>query len=406
MAEALDRLIGDILVDLGLGSFGKDGAFTLGDLAAANTMLLGFDDNGCCWLGGASASPYPVHDYCDVMTTDLAASTSSCVGVNYCALPPSTADQYPAGVAPLAPPRVTQYATCQGLFKLVVLVLPDCLAPSECVVRLYRLAEPSAPTEPGVERADGTPGVWNPPVDFMPVDAATAYVSLKDELIALLLSERTSPSDGNLDSVIDGRDLAHLLDEWGTMGFWDANRDGVVDSLDLSMLFGTSGRSPSRRSSSHPASSPTRIRSCPTTSSMRAAPTRPAAASKRSRSAVACRAAPTRSATAPAEGARRGRGLDRLRHLDARALHRHQRAPREARRPVQPHRGPRPQPGRGRLAVPGASAVQPGERAARRRLSATRATTRHASSRSGSTACSGGRRPTLRASPSRRQTAS
>jgi len=376
MAEALDRSIGDMLVDLGLGSFGKDGAFTLGDLAAANTMLVVFNDNGTyalnvlppfsparskqtvyetgvrspcivagarvqapgravdaavsivdlygliadaagvdwnaahepgrvidcrpmmpylenpsqppireyqfamyaqgqfvpgevgpcvvaggvidglitspqlcndnggCWLGGASASPYPVHDYCDIMTTDLAASTVSCGGVNYCALPPSMADQCPAGVAPLVPPTVTQYATRRGLFKLVVQVLPDCLEPNDCVVRLYRLAEPSAPTEPGIERADGTPGVWDPFVDFMPVDAATAYVSLKDELIALLLSERTSPSDGNLDGVIDGRDLAHLLDEWGTMGFWDANRDGVVDSLDLSMLFDAWGPVP------------------------------------------------------------------------------------------------------------------------------------------------------------------
>jgi hypothetical protein len=35
-----------------------------------------------------------------------------------------------------------------------------------------------------------------------------------------------------------------MLDEWGTMGFWDANRDGTVDSLDLSILFDAWGPVP------------------------------------------------------------------------------------------------------------------------------------------------------------------
>ena len=376
MAEALDRSIGNMLVDLGLGAFGKDGTFTLGDLDAANTMLVVFNDNGTyalnvlppfsptrskqtvyetgvrspcivagarvnapgrtvdaavsivdlfgliadaagvdwnavrepgraidcvpmmpylenpkqapireyqfamyaqgqfvpgevgpcvvagavidglitspelcadnggCWLGGASASPYPVQDYCDIVTTDVTASTVTCGGVNYCALPPSMADQCPAGTTPLVPPTITQYATRQGQFKLVVQVLPECLEPNDCVVRLYQLAEPVAPNQPGMELPDGSPGVWDPFVDVLPDDAATAYTSLKNELVTLLLSERSSPADGNLDGVIDGRDLAHLLDEWGSMGFWDANRDGVVDDLDLTMLFDAWGPLP------------------------------------------------------------------------------------------------------------------------------------------------------------------
>jgi hypothetical protein len=95
-----------------------------------------------------------------------------------------------------------------------------------------------------MELPDGSPGVWDPFVDVLPDDAATAYTSLKNELVTLLLSERSSPADGNLDGVIDGRDLAHLLDEWGSMGFWDANRDGVVDELDLTMLFDAWGPLP------------------------------------------------------------------------------------------------------------------------------------------------------------------
>jgi hypothetical protein len=201
-------------------------------------------DNGGCWLGGASASPYPVRDYCDVMTTDVTASTVTCGGVSYCALPPSMQDQCPAGSTPLVPPTITQYATRQGQFKLVVQVLPACLEPNDCVVRLYRLAEPVPPNQPGIELPDGSPGVWDPLVDAMPPDAVAAYVGLKNELVELLLSERSSPADGNLDGVVDGTDLTHLLDEWGAMGFWDANRDGVVDSLDLAMLFDSWGPVP------------------------------------------------------------------------------------------------------------------------------------------------------------------
>ena len=45
MVESVDRSIGDMLVDLGLGSW-KGDAFELGDLEAANTMLIVLNDNG------------------------------------------------------------------------------------------------------------------------------------------------------------------------------------------------------------------------------------------------------------------------------------------------------------------------------------------------------------------------
>jgi len=192
--------------------------------------------NGGCWLGGAEQAPYPVTDYCDIMTTDPDASTITCDGVTYCALPPSMADQCPVGLSPLTPPTVTQHANRSGQWKLVVATLPDCLAPNECNVRLYLLTEPVAPNHPGLELPDGAPGVWDPFSDPMPDAAAQAYTELKEQMIGLLLSERSSAADGNLDGVVDGADLASLLGEWGGMGFWDANRDGIVDGADLSIL--------------------------------------------------------------------------------------------------------------------------------------------------------------------------
>ena len=198
-------------------------------------------DNGGCWAGGADAAPYPITDYCGLITTDLTQSTVTCGGATYCALPPSMADQCPAGLAPLTPPTITQYATRAGPWKLVVQVLPECLEPNDCTVRLYRLKEPTPPKEPGIEAADGAPDVWNPFADVLPSAAATAYVGLKDELIALLLSERSSPADGNLDGVVDGNDLGQLLNEWGSMGFWDATRDGVVDNADLTAVLDSWG---------------------------------------------------------------------------------------------------------------------------------------------------------------------
>ena len=45
MVESVDASIGNMLVDLGLGSR-VNGSFVLGDLVAANTMILIINDNG------------------------------------------------------------------------------------------------------------------------------------------------------------------------------------------------------------------------------------------------------------------------------------------------------------------------------------------------------------------------
>ena len=201
-------------------------------------------DNGGCWLGGASKQPYPVENYCDLMSTDLSTALVECGGTQYCFLPPDRAGECPAGSVPATPPTVTQYAMRRGQWKLVVRQLPPCLAPNDCEVRLYLLNEPVPPNQPGIELPDGSPGVWDPLSDALPGPANAAYVALKNELVRTLVSERKSLADGNLDGVVDGQDLGGLLSEWGSMGLWDVTQDGVVDGVDLGELLAAWGQVP------------------------------------------------------------------------------------------------------------------------------------------------------------------
>jgi arylsulfatase A-like enzyme len=200
--------------------------------------------NGGCWMGGASAPPYPVQQYCDLMTTNPNAAVLPCGGTNYCFLPPSMAGQCPAGSTPVVPPTIAQYAVRHGQWKLVVRELPACLKPNDCNVRLYRLEQPAPPNRPGIELPDGSPGVWNPLSDALPPDALAEYRVLRTELVRTLLSERRCLADGNLDGVVDGGDIAGLLSEWGSMGFWDATQDGVVDGYDLAAVLAAWGPVP------------------------------------------------------------------------------------------------------------------------------------------------------------------
>jgi hypothetical protein len=193
-------------------------------------------DNGGCWAGGAPAAPYPITSYCDLLSDDPATAVVECGGADYCFLPPDMADQCPKGSTAIAAPSTAQYAVRRGQWKLIVRQLPPCLIPNDCEIRLYRLAEPVPPTEPGVEGADGTDGVWNPIADRLPPEADVAYQALKSELVSLLLSQPSSPADGNLDGILDASDITGVLSEWGGMGFWDADRSGVVDARDLSFV--------------------------------------------------------------------------------------------------------------------------------------------------------------------------
>ncbi len=218
-----------------LGTSVIDGLIPSPELCAAN---------GGCWAGGADAAPYPVTNYCDLMTTDPSNAIYECGGVSYCVLPPSMADQCPAGTTAIAPPTTAQYAVRRGLWKLVVRELPACLAPDDCEVRLYHLSTPVPPYQPGIEGQDGDPGVWDPINDTLPALVNAEYQALKTELVQLLLSEPKSLADGNLDGVVDALDIAGVMNEWGSMGFWDATEDGIVNAQDLTMVLNAWGHVP------------------------------------------------------------------------------------------------------------------------------------------------------------------
>lgn len=218
-------------------------ASTVGPCVSGNTVIDGLVTspelcaaNGGCWLGGAPSAPYPITNYCDLLSTDPSNAIVECGGINYCFLPPDMAGQCAKGSTVVQPPTIAQYAVRRGQWKLVVRQLPACLAPNDCEVRLYQLAQPVPPLQPGIEGSDGDKGVWDPLNDTLPAVAQDEYQALKNELVRLLLSEPTSLADGNLDGVVDGADIAGVFSEWGSMGFWDATQDGVVNGDDLAFV--------------------------------------------------------------------------------------------------------------------------------------------------------------------------
>ena len=159
-------------------------------------------------------------------------------------LPPNMQDQCPEGSTWVSPPSLVSYAVRHGLWKLVVQQYPKCLEPNDCNLRLYQLKPQVAPYQPGIEGADGTEGVWDPLADAMPTEAQAEYDLLKLELVNKILSQPNSLSDGNLDGVVDGADLAGVFSEWGSMGFWDATQDGIVDGSDLACVLKAWGEDP------------------------------------------------------------------------------------------------------------------------------------------------------------------
>ena len=232
----------------------KQGSFVVGSVGPCilgTTMIDGLitspslcEANGGCWAGGSDRTPYPNTNYCDIATTDPSNAIYPCGGTNYCMLPPNMQDQCPEGSTWVSPPSLVSYAVRHGLWKLVVQQYPKCLEPNDCNLRLYQLKPQVAPYQPGIEGADGTEGVWDPLADAMPTEAQAEYDLLKLELVNKILSQPNSLSDGNLDGVVDGADLAGVFSEWGSMGFWDATQDGIVDGSDLACVLKAWGEDP------------------------------------------------------------------------------------------------------------------------------------------------------------------
>ncbi|MCA9283574.1 MAG: sulfatase-like hydrolase/transferase [Phycisphaerales bacterium] len=187
-------------------------------------------DNGGCWAGGADTPPYPVMDYCDL----LAMGTFQCGDTTYCVSaddPFCTGSGSGCGGTCVTPPTVGQWAVRMGRWKLIVLTYPTCLAPNDCVVQFYKLAEPNPPFQPGLDLPEEQIDQSN-----MTDEEQAVFDLLRTELYNTLSSEWYCPGDGNKDFRIDSEDLQGLLDSWGGPGFWDLDESGVTDGRDLGEL--------------------------------------------------------------------------------------------------------------------------------------------------------------------------
>jgi arylsulfatase A-like enzyme len=67
-------------------------------------------------------------------------------------------------------------------------------------------------------------------------DAQQNYTALFDTALALLATEVDCPGDGNLDKLVDQRDLDGVAANFGGPSVFDFNNDGVTDELDRSIV--------------------------------------------------------------------------------------------------------------------------------------------------------------------------
>jgi len=190
-------------------------------------------DNGGCWMGGASAPPYPTNGFCDL----VAMGTFECGGQMYCAI---TENPLCDPNLPLCPdsicvraPTLGQWAVRKDRWKLIVTQYPDCLAPNDCVLEFYNMPIPVPPHEPGLDEPGSSAQV---DLSSMSAEEAEMFDLLRNHLAETLTSEWYCPGDGNLDFRVDAEDLQGLLSSWGGPGFWDINQDGVTDGADLGIL--------------------------------------------------------------------------------------------------------------------------------------------------------------------------
>lgn len=207
------------------------GGFVIDDLFGSPALCI---DNGGCWAGG-DGPPYQATNYCDL----LARGTVECGETTYCfdAANPfcdPTLPACPDGTCAV-PPSIGQWAVRSGPWKLIVVTYPSCLAPNDCDLQFYKMAEPVPPLQPGLD----TPGS-SAEIDLnsmTPWEQAVFDV-LRTELFNTLSSEWYCPGDGNKDFRVDDADVDGLLASWGAPGFWDLNEDGITNGYDLGMLLG------------------------------------------------------------------------------------------------------------------------------------------------------------------------
>lgn len=84
-------------------------------------------------------------------------------------------------------------------------------------------------------------GLDNSPNDLLKRPSLTPqqkahYVELKTVLNGILKSHSECPGDGNLDRVVDAKDLNGVEKHWGNPSVFDFNNDGTTDELDLDIV--------------------------------------------------------------------------------------------------------------------------------------------------------------------------
>jgi arylsulfatase A-like enzyme len=132
-----------------------------------------------------------------------------------------------------------QTAIRNDQYKLVQKVEPNCTAGGEQTVwEFYQIDE--RPGAPALDRPEAnllaSPDL--PPRGLTPEQLAN-FNSLHDQFDAVLGSEPPCPGDGNLDKVVNKKDLKNwrrLSKRWGESSVYDLNFDGVTDTLDQQII--------------------------------------------------------------------------------------------------------------------------------------------------------------------------
>ena len=122
-------------------------------------------------------------------------------------------------------------------FKLVENTFKDCESSAgscvdETVTELYEIDVPL--NTPWIDRED-----TNLPLDALSDEQQAAYVELAGRLATIRATVIACPGDGNIDGVVDEKDLQDwqsYAEPWGLSSVYDLNLDGRTDTLDENII--------------------------------------------------------------------------------------------------------------------------------------------------------------------------
>jgi hypothetical protein len=138
----------------------------------------------------------------------------------------------------------SQSAIRNDQYKIVQRVEPDCTTGTDATIwEFYQIDE--RPIAPTLDRPEDnlltSPDL--PPRGLTPVQLAN-FDALYQQLQQLLASEPTCPGDGNLDKVVNRKDMENwrrLSRQWGASSVYDLNFDGLTDALDQDIIAANMG---------------------------------------------------------------------------------------------------------------------------------------------------------------------